>query len=64
MRSVLRDWVMELPLREQGTLLTCIRGCDLTPKLPLHSLHLQPETKERFIQRMSEDRIESDTVVS
>lgn len=146
-RSVLQDWVMELPLREQGTLLTCVRGCDLTPKLPLdsverrlvgalrfaimipadrrevdirgaffqsrppdnfrasgighyplhwishvmhaaeviayrhpdgmirerwyniyfafvHSLHVQPETRDRFIQRMSEDRIESDTVVS
>jgi hypothetical protein len=31
-RSVLQDWVMELPLREQGTLLTCVRGCDLEPK--------------------------------
>lgn len=31
-RSVLQDWVMELPLREQGTLLTGVRGCDLTPK--------------------------------
>lgn len=31
-RSVLQDWVMELPLREQGTLLTCVRGCDVEPK--------------------------------
>lgn len=38
MNSVLQDWVMELPLREQGTLLTCVRGCDLTPKFPLDSL--------------------------
>lgn len=37
-RSVLQDWVMELPLREQGTLLTAVRGCDLTPKFPLDSL--------------------------
>jgi hypothetical protein len=37
-RSVLQDWVMELPLREQGTLLTCVRGCDLTPKMPLNSV--------------------------
>jgi len=36
-RSVLQDWVMELPLREQGTLLTCVRGCDLTTKWPLDS---------------------------
>jgi hypothetical protein len=39
--SVLQDWVMELPLREQGVLLTCIRGCDLTPKLPLDSTERQ-----------------------
>lgn len=36
-RSVLQDWVMDLPLREQGTLLTGVRGCDLTPKFPLDS---------------------------
>jgi hypothetical protein len=34
MTSVLQNWVMELPLREQGTLLTGIRGCDLAPKRP------------------------------
>lgn len=33
MQSVLQDWVMELPLREQGTLLTAVRGCDDEPKL-------------------------------
>lgn len=33
MKSVLQDWVMELPLREQGTLLTAVRGCDEEPKL-------------------------------
>ncbi len=32
MKSVLQNWVMELPLREQGTLLTCVRGCDDEPK--------------------------------
>lgn len=32
MASVLQDWVMELPLRHQGTLLTCVRGCDDEPK--------------------------------
>lgn len=30
--SVLQDWVMKLPLREQGTLLTAVRGCDNEPK--------------------------------
>jgi hypothetical protein len=37
MKSVLQDWVMNLPLREQGTLLTAVRGCDLVPKYPLDS---------------------------
>lgn len=34
MTSVLQDWVMELPLREQGTILAGIRGCDTAPKTP------------------------------
>jgi hypothetical protein len=34
MPSVLQNWVMDLPLRAQGTLLTGIRGCDLAPKHP------------------------------
>lgn len=33
MKSVLQDWVMELPLREQGTLLTSVRGCDSEAKV-------------------------------
>lgn len=32
MTSVLQEWVMGLPLREQGTLLTAVRGCDDEPK--------------------------------
>lgn len=32
MRSILKDWVMELGLRHQGVLLTVIRGCDTAPK--------------------------------
>jgi hypothetical protein len=35
--SVLQEWVMELSLREQGTLLVAMRGCDLSPKYPLDS---------------------------
>ena len=31
-QSVLQEWVMELPLREQGTLLTAVRGCDFEAK--------------------------------
>lgn len=33
--SVLQDWVMVLPLREQGTLVAAVRGCDLATKQPL-----------------------------
>lgn len=33
---------MELPLREQGTLLTGVRGCDLAPK-PGDPVHFMPE---------------------
>lgn len=32
MKSILQDWVTELPLRAQGTLLTAVRGCDNEPK--------------------------------
>jgi hypothetical protein len=32
MKSVLQEWVMTLPLRFQGTLLTAVRGCDEEPK--------------------------------
>lgn len=152
MTSVLQEWVMELPLREQGTLLTAVRGCDDEPKmwtargiaespgrrltafirwcfmnpadirevdipgaffqseppepfkpsefghLPLHwythvmhalevishrhpnanvramviglyremvwSLHLEPESSDRMIERLSEDRMATGTVVS
>lgn len=30
--SVLQDWVINLPLRHQGTLLTAVRGCDFEAK--------------------------------
>jgi len=32
MKSILKDWVMELGLRHQGVLLTAVRGCDTAPK--------------------------------
>lgn len=37
MRSVLQDWVMELPIRAQGTLMTATRGCDIAHKNPKES---------------------------
>ena len=48
MKSVLQDWVMELPIREQGTLLTAVRGCDLCPKYPLDSPERQLVGAIRF----------------
>lgn len=32
MKSVLQDWVMCMGLRQQGSLLSAIRGCDTVPK--------------------------------
>lgn len=45
MQSVLQDWVMKLPLRAQGTLLTGIRGCDLAVKPASNTLNEPPERR-------------------
>lgn len=50
--SVLQPWVMKLPLRAQGTLLTGFRGCDLAPKNPVtidekHGCSTGEDTVER-----------------
>lgn len=36
-QSVVQDWVSTLSLREQGVLLSAIRGCDDAPKRPYDS---------------------------
>lgn len=41
MTAMLREWVIDLPLREQGVLITAMRGCDLTPKYPMDSTERQ-----------------------
>jgi hypothetical protein len=46
---MLRDWVEELPLREQGVLLSGMRGCDLTPKVPLDSPERQLVSYLRYV---------------
>lgn len=46
---MLRDWVQELPLREQGVLLSGMRGCDLTPKVPLDSSERQLVAYLRYV---------------
>lgn len=48
-RSMLREWVEELPLREQGVLLSGVRGCDLTPKVPLDSPERQLVAYLRYV---------------
>ena len=61
MPSVLQEWVMELPLREQGTLLTGTRGCDLTPKMPLDSTERQLVAFLRWTFMVPADPRETDS---
>jgi hypothetical protein len=49
MQSVLQDWVMHLPLREQGALVVGTRGCDEAPKLPLDSIERQLTAFLRYL---------------
>lgn len=49
MQSMLRDWVQELPLREQGVLLSGMRGCDVAPKVPLDSPERQLVSYLRYV---------------
>jgi len=60
MNSVLQNWVMELPLREQGTLLTVVRGCDLTPKQPYDSSERKIVSWLRFCFMNPADKREVD----
>ncbi len=59
--SVLRPWVMSLPLREQGILLVSTRGCDLTPKYPLNSLERELVALIRFTVMIPADEREVDS---
>lgn len=49
MTSMLRKWVQELPLREQGVLLSGMRGCDMAPKVPLDSTERQLVSYLRYL---------------
>lgn len=55
MRSVLQDWVMRLPLREQGALVVGTRGCDDAPKLPLDSAERQLTGYLRYLVMVPAD---------
>jgi hypothetical protein len=61
MRSVLRDWVMELPLREQGTLIVATRGCDVAPKFPLDSPERRVTAAIRYAIMIPHDEREVDS---
>ena len=49
MTSVLQEWVMNLPLREQGALVVAMRGGDEVPKRPLDSTARQLTGYLRFL---------------
>jgi len=57
-RSMLREWVEKLPLREQGVLLSGMRGCDLTPKVPLDSPERQLVSYLRYVVCVPNDESE------
>lgn len=60
--SVLRSWVMQLGRREQGVLLTAIRGCDLAPKYPLDSPERRLTAAIRYAVLVPFDEREVDRV--
>ncbi len=61
--SVLRQWVQNLPLREQGTLVVAARGCDLAPKYPLDSPERQLTAAIRFAAMIPADAREVDSEI-
>lgn len=61
--SWLRPWVVRLGLREQGTLVTGTRGCDLAPKLPLDSIERQLTAYLRWLVGTPYDEREVNSTV-
>jgi hypothetical protein len=59
----LRPWVTSLGLREQGTLVTGTRGCDLAPKMPLDSIERQLTAYLRWLVGTPYDEREVDSTV-
>lgn len=49
MGSVTQDWVIKLPLRHQGVLLSAMRGCDTAPKGPYDSTERQLVAYLRYL---------------
>ncbi len=63
MTGWLRPWVTELGLREQGTLVTGTRGCDLAPKMPLDSIERQLTAYLRWLVGTPYDEREVDSTI-
>lgn len=61
--SWLRPWVTELGLREQGTLITGARGCDIAPKLLLDSIERQLTAYLRWLIGTPYDVREVDSTI-
>lgn len=57
---ILRPWVVELGLREQGVLLVATRGCDLAPKFPLDSVERRLTAAIRYAVLVPFDEREVD----
>lgn len=57
MRSVLQDWVMELPLRHQGVLCSAVRGCDTATKPGGIERHLVPYLRRTFLNPADEREV-------
>ncbi len=60
MTSVMQAWTHELPLREQGTIVAGLRGCDLTPKNPVDSTARQLVAYLRWLTMVPADPREVD----
>jgi hypothetical protein len=58
MRSVLQDWVMELPLRHQGVLCSTLRGCDTATKPGGIERHLTAYLRWTFLNPADEREID------
>jgi hypothetical protein len=56
----MQPWTHDLPLREQGTLVAGLRGCDLTPKNPVDSTARQLVAYLRWLTMVPADAREVD----
>lgn len=60
MTSVMQTWTHALPLREQGTIVAGLRGCDVMPKNPVDSTARQLVAYLRWLTMVPADPREVD----